>query len=302
MTILFQKRQLFKYPLIFALSMVKAKAAVAAVKIKKKAWYAILAPQHFGNVSLGETYVTDPAVAVGRVIHANLKDITNNLSDQHVYLRFKIVNMVGNILHTEVISYYMTPSTIKKLTRRTASRMDESFVVVTNEGKRVRIKPVVVTVHKTVRSVCSELRRALQENVARDASKLNFQDLVLSVVNHKIQMDAKKNISKVYPVKVIEIKILEYAHEGKAVKVREEKKEEAGEKPAESEAQDNQEETAPKKVKKKMTVTEEMQEELEAVKEQKEAAESTEEQTTLVDTKENDQVEDTEEFGEEEKA
>lgn len=238
--------------------MAKAKA-VAAVKIKKKAWYPILAPKELDNMVLGETYVTEPAAALGRIVHANLKNITDNMRDQNVYLKFKITSAPGNNLTTEIVGCYMTPSSIKKLTRRTASRMDESFVVVTQDGKRVRIKPVALTAYKTVRSVCSALRKAMKEQMAREVVKLSFIQLVENIVSHQLQNDVKKHISKIYPVKTIEIKVLEFAHEGKAVKVTEEKGEQKEEGAA---AEQSVEEKPKKKSQKKKTVSEEMQEEL----------------------------------------
>ncbi len=202
--------------------MAKAKAA-AAVKIKKKSWYPIIAPQNFSNMVLGETYVTEPAAAVGRIIQANLRDITENMRDQNVYIAFKIVAASGNNLNTDATGYYMTAPSVKKLTRRTSSRMDESFVVVTSDGKNVRIKPVVVTSYKAVRSVCSALRKLLKEHMARDVSKITFSQLLERVVTHQLQTDAKKRLSKITPVKIIEIKVLEAAREGKPVAVVEDK-------------------------------------------------------------------------------
>ncbi len=239
--------------------MVKAKAAVSAVKIKKN-WHSILAPKRFNSAVLGETFVSELAAAVGRIVHFNLKDITDNIKDQSVYLRFRISGVAGNNLDTEVIGYYIMPSALRKLTRRNANRLDESFVVVTKDGKRVRIKPTIVTAYKTVRSVCSAVRKAVSEQMAREVAKVEFEQLVEDVVTHKLQSEVKKKCSKVYPIKIIEIRILEFAREGKAVKVKEEKEEVKEEKKAE-EVSETKEET-PKKAMKKKTVTEEMQEDL----------------------------------------
>ena len=283
-----REQKAFKPPVTFAVKMAKAKATVSAVKVKKKIWYPIVAPKSFHNPVLGETYVTDPAVAVGRVIHANLREITDSMQDQHVYMVFKITHVENNQLHTETVACYMTPPTIKKLTRRTASRMDESFVLVTKDAKRVRIKPVIVTVNKTVRSVCSELRRAVQAEMAKDVALLTWEELVMAVVTHKLQSDVKKRVSKVYPVKIIDIKKLEFARLGKAVKVK--KGSQAAEQPVE-EATPVEESEKPKKPRKKKTITEEMTEELLKTPQEMETAETPEKK---------EEVEESENFGEEE--
>lgn len=239
--------------------MAKAKAVVAA-KIKKKVWYPVLATPAFRNVVLGETYVAEPSAAIGRVIHANLKEVTNNLRDQNIYLTFKIVSASGNNLNTEIIGYSMTAPSIKKLTRRLASRLDESFVVVTQDGKKVRIKPVVVTAAKAVRSVGSALRKLAREHFAREVAKVTFSQLIERLVSRQLQSDVRKRLSKLFPVRIVEIKAAGFAGEGKAEKLvedtlKEEKKEDTVAEEGETRHM--------KPSRKKQTVTEEMQEELE---------------------------------------
>jgi len=233
--------------------MVKAKA-VTVQKVKKKSWVSIFAPAAQNNLVLGETYVTEPEAALGRVIHANLKTLTDNMRDQSIYLTFKISSVDGKNLQTEVTGYYITPSNLKKITRRNTSRIDESFVVTTKDGKNIRIKPVIVTLHKAVRSLESALRREMKLAVAREVSAVTFNDLIVVLVNHQLHNAVKKRLNKIYPVRALEIKTVEFTRTGKPVEVV----------PLADEPMSESQEQAPEKKtkKKKKTVSEEMLEEL----------------------------------------
>ncbi|HLC19595.1 MAG TPA: hypothetical protein VJK72_01660 [Candidatus Nanoarchaeia archaeon] len=260
--------------------MVKAKA-VTTPKIKKKQWCSIFAPAALNSLVLGETFVSEPEAAIGRVIHANLKSLTDNMRDQSIYLKFKITQVVGKNLQTEVIGYYVMPSSLKKITRRNTRRIDESFVVKTKDGQSVRIKPVIVTTHKTVRSIESALRREMRGSFAREVSVVTFSELLQKLVNHAIVISVKKKLSKIYPVRALEIKIVELARVGKPVEV-----------PSEEPVPVEEQKTEEKKVKgkkKKKTISEEMLEELQG--EVDEAAVS--------EIRAQEEAADTEDFGEE---
>jgi len=237
--------------------MVKAKA-VQATKIKRKNWYSILAPKEQNTVVLGETFVAEPEAAVGRVIHANLKIITDNLRDQNAYLTFKINAFVGKNLQTEVSGFYLTPPSIRKIMRRNTSRIDESFVVTTKDSKNIRIKPIAVTIHKTVRSIESALRETMKNTVAREAAESTFIEFIQRLITHQLQNTVKKRLTKVYPLRAFDIKNAELARAGRAVKA---KAEEETVKEEDENILQADEDQSKKVKKKKKLVSEEMAEE-----------------------------------------
>ena len=246
--------------------MAKAKA-VTVTKIKKKLWYPILAPKAQNGVMLGETYVTETGAAVGRIIHAPLKAVTDNMQDQNIYLKFKIIQAEGQNLQTEIRGYYLTPPSIKKMSRRNTVRLDDSFVVATKDGKKVRIKTIGITIHMAVRSVCSALLRSIREYIAREAAASDFQELIQKMINRSIHAGVKKHVSKIYPLRAFEVKAVEFAREGRLVVAKEEKKEAA------EEEQSTDQEPKKRKEKKRKSVSEEMMEEFAGEEEQKEAVE-----------------------------
>ena len=68
--------------------MAKAKKKVSKIKVKKKIWYKVIAPKIFAQKEIGESYLSDPAKAVGRKLSVNLKELTGNIKSQNVYIGF----------------------------------------------------------------------------------------------------------------------------------------------------------------------------------------------------------------------
>ena len=187
--------------------MAKAKAKVTA-KIKKKFWYPILAPKIFNNSKIGEIYLTEAAQATGRSFWHGLKDLSENMRDQNVYLCFKIKNALNNSLNTEIIGYRLTPTSIKKMVRRNNDRSDDSFIVLTSDNRKVRIKTLILTAHKTKHSNSTRLKNAMIKKLTEEVKKINFGNLVDKLISHKLQMEIKKFLTKIYPVKAFQVKFM----------------------------------------------------------------------------------------------
>ena len=106
---------------------------VSRIKTRKKAWFKIFAPQVFGNKEIGETYLPAAENALGRLLKISLKDITGNVKDQNAYIGFKIAKAEGSALRTEVISYQLTPASVKRLVRKNTARLDDYFTFTTKD-------------------------------------------------------------------------------------------------------------------------------------------------------------------------
>ncbi|MCK4589407.1 MAG: hypothetical protein KAT77_03125 [Nanoarchaeota archaeon] len=187
--------------------MAKVKAKVTT-KIKKKFWFPIIGPKVFNNRQLGEIYLTRIEQAIGRVMWYPLKEITESMRDQSVCLKFLIKNASGNTLNTELIGYKMVPNSLKRMVRRRNDRSDDSFVIETSDGKKVRLKTLILTAHNTKNSISTKLKKAMIEKVTVDIKKINFGNLIDKLIAHKIQMEMKKFLTKMYPVKAFAVKFM----------------------------------------------------------------------------------------------
>lgn len=184
----------------------EAKKKVSRIRAHKKVWYKVIAPKVFGQKELGETYLTAPHVAVGRTLKVNLKDLTGNIKDQNSYAVFRIVKVNGTQLQSVSIGYELMPSYVKKMVRKNADRLDDYFVCMTQDGKKVVIKTLMITHGKTHRSVQAELRKQLAASLQEETSKGEFDFFISNVTSYRVQSGLKKRLNKVYPLKEVALR------------------------------------------------------------------------------------------------
>jgi len=192
--------------------MAKAKAKVVT-KIKKKFWFPIVAPKIFNNAQLGEIYLDEADKAAGRTFWHPLKEISGSMRDQHVYLNFKIKKSPGNNLMTEIVGYRLTPNSIKRMVRRHHDRIDDSFVLETSDSKKIRIKTLILTAYKTKNSVDTRLKKEMKKKLEEDIKKINFGNLIDKLISSKIQIETKKFLTKIYPVKMFSVRYVGFEEE-----------------------------------------------------------------------------------------
>jgi len=183
-----------------------AKNKVSRIKVKKKLWCKINAPKLFGQMEIGESYLSSPESAVGRLMKVNLKDLTGNIKDQKVYVSFRIDRADGSTLNTSVIGCELTPTSVKRSVRKNTDKIDDCFIAKTKSGEEVIIKSLVVTSFKTQRSLKKQIRQQLKSIISEESSKSDFSTFMSNLVNRRIQNGAKKIIHKIYPVKEVALR------------------------------------------------------------------------------------------------
>lgn len=186
----------------------QSKKNLSRVNVKKKVWYRIIGPKMFGQMELGETYLSSPEEAVGRKVKINLKDITGNVKDQNAYVCFKLDAIEGTTLKASAIGYELTATHVKKLVRKNTDRIDDYFNFTTKDGKNIIIKTLIITQSKAQRSVRGQLRKKLSDFLAEEAKNSTFDALVDNLATRKIQMTLKKILYKIYPVNEVAVRVL----------------------------------------------------------------------------------------------
>ena len=190
---------------------------VSKIKVKKKTWCRLLAPAVFGQLELGETYITGPESALGRVLKYNLKDLTGNVKDQNAYVLFRIDRAEGSILHTVLTGYELTPSYVRRLARKSTTRLDDYFKIVTKDGRTVVVKSVLVTLNKVQRSVGKGLRRQLQETLRAEIAQGDFATFIVNVASTRVRSELKKKLNKIYPLKEIALRTIKLQENAEVV-------------------------------------------------------------------------------------
>ncbi len=176
-----------------------------ALKIIKKKWLQIRASKFFDNELLGDCYVASPDLLMGRTVAANLANLTGDIRQQSVTLKFIVTSMEGEAGIADVIGYQMASSAIRRVVRRGSDRLDESFVCETSDGKKVRIKPMAITKTITNSAVHRSIRKMLINSLVQIVKKHTFDSLINEIITSKLQMAAKADLKKIYPLKAVEI-------------------------------------------------------------------------------------------------
>ncbi len=116
-----------------------------SLKVKKKRWITILAPKILNERPIGESYVADPGLLIGRVISCNLMTLTNDMKTQNITMKFIVCEIKDAKAHTKPVGYSLNQTYLKRMMRRGKNRIDESYHLKTADNKRIRIKLFLLT-------------------------------------------------------------------------------------------------------------------------------------------------------------
>lgn len=190
------------------------KKVVSRIKVKKKLWYKIIAPKVFANKEVGESYLTSPESAIGRIVKINLKELTGNVKDQNNYVILQVNKASGSQLNTVLLGYELNIIGIKRAVRKNINRLDDTFYFKTKGGRDVVAKTLMITVNKTQHSKCTLLRKKLKELLQEEISKSGLDTFIANLAAQKIQGGIRKRLSKIYPVRELAIKSLKLKEKG----------------------------------------------------------------------------------------
>ena len=211
------------------------KVRKAVGKAVKRSWYPILAPALFNNQPIGESPVTDARLLLGKTITVNLMTITGDPKKYSTNVMFKVNRLGESKGFTDIVSWEMLPSAVKRLIRRNKDRIDESILAYTADGLKVRIKPLVITRGKAKSGVTVQLRMALKEYIIRNLKKTTFDNLIQGLVTTRFQKAFKEKLNKIYPIAMCDIRMIKIIGGEKKEVLAEEKPAEAKEEPPKEE-------------------------------------------------------------------
>src|SRR3989344_3524064 len=167
-------------------------------KAENKVWYEILASKHFNNATIGETLCSDPNKLIGRHLEINYSTIANDPKRQNIKLGFVIDNVNENKANTNLISYQLTSSYIKRLVKRSSNKIDDSFLFKTKDDVKIRIKPSIYLKSKTKRSILKVLRKFIKEIIDNYFKENDYDAIISSILNYEIQKLIKDYLRKIH--------------------------------------------------------------------------------------------------------
>lgn len=176
---------------------------------KRKDWYEVLSPAPFKEVMIGEILAADPKQLIGRTVETTAMELTGDLRKSHINVTFRIVSVDGRKARTKVAGFDLAKSYVRSLVRRRASKIDANIKIELKDGASVRIKPLVVAFRKCDTSQKQVIRKLLVDKIHESAMSCDLDNLMLETISDKIIKTARDEIKKVYPVKNVEIRMIE---------------------------------------------------------------------------------------------
>jgi small subunit ribosomal protein S3Ae len=175
-------------------------------KWRQKKWYVVIAPTAFGNVEIGKTLSDTPQKLVGRILESTLYNITEDFSQLHVKLYFRIAKVEGDKAYTVFKGHDLARDYLRSLVRRGSSRIDGIFPIVTKDGYRMRVAVIALSTVRTKSSQKHNIRHIMEDVISKKNDQLLYDELVQQLVLGKIASEIYNAAKSVYPLRKIEVR------------------------------------------------------------------------------------------------
>lgn len=179
--------------------------ASARDKWTLKKWYTIYASSAFGYAELGDVPANSDKQLIGRTMEVSLYQITKDISQTHIKLKFQIVKVEGERAYTQFKGYELARDYLRSLVRRGTSKVDGIFDIITKDGVHLRVAVMVVTTHRIKTSQEKAIRKIAKEVVEKKAEELTMDEFVQEAVLEKISADIFSHARRIYPIRKIEV-------------------------------------------------------------------------------------------------
>lgn len=163
-------------------------------------------PRMFGEAKIGETLASDPESLIGRVVETTMKDLTGDITKQHVKLKFKITEVKGDKAYTEFMAQSLSRDYMRSQIRRKTTRVEGVTDVVTKDGSKLRVKTIALALGRAQTAQEKAIRRLMSSKVFRAAKKGTLDRFIQEVVLGRTSSEMYKAASKIYPLKRVEVR------------------------------------------------------------------------------------------------
>ncbi|MGF7117891.1 30S ribosomal protein S3ae [Methanobacterium oryzae] len=172
---------------------------------KEKKWYTIMTPTEFGDAEIGTTPARDPDMLVKRTVESSMRELTGDFSKQYVKLYFQINNVAGDTANTKFVGHHVTTDYVRSMIRRGTSRIDTITDIDTQDGYKVNVHILAITVKRAKSSQQKFIRETMDRLVREAVEGKTFREIVEAVISGKMASSIYHETKKIYPLKRVEI-------------------------------------------------------------------------------------------------
>ncbi len=171
-----------------------------------KQWFRVLAPSTFGFAEIGVIPANDPDSLIGRTVEISFYDISKDITQLQIKLRFQIVKVEGDTAYTQLKRYELTRDYIRSIVRRGTSRIDAIRDIETKDGIKLRVMTMAVTQNRVKTSQKRAIRKIMFDLIEEKARELNFDEFIQQSVLGNIAAEIEVRAKKIYPLKKAEVR------------------------------------------------------------------------------------------------
>ena len=150
-----------------------------------------------------ELYANNEGELPGRTVKL---DLTSMLKGKGIELLLQIKEEKKEIIAVPVQAS-LPGFYIRRMMRKGIDYAEDSFLVQCRDH-RIRIKPFLLTRKRVSRRVLSGLRVKTKEEITEYVKERSFENLVLDVMNNKLQKELNPKLRKIYPLGLFEIRFI----------------------------------------------------------------------------------------------
>lgn len=174
-------------------------------KWKKKTWYTILAPEEFERKPLGETISEKPELLIGRAVSITGRELANQPKKSHIYITFRVKDVSGNKAITEVIGHEIRDNYMRRVVKRRTSKIMSVKNSSSKDGKKFKVKAVIVTERKASRVQRTSISKITGEVIAKIIADLDSKKVIDELVFGNITNKIYNEIKRIVPIKRVEV-------------------------------------------------------------------------------------------------
>ena len=186
----------------------------------KKRWIRIIAPKIFNSSVVGETPALEPKAVIGKLVRVNQATITNDMRRQNTELSLIVDNIEGDNAKTKIVGLRLLPTSLKRVVRKGRTRLDQTVRAITKDEQVVTVKLILIPRSIVQGSVSTALQEETKRFLTKKISMSGYDALCEEIVSEKLKRGLKDRLSKIYPLKICDIKEFKLERFMKATELR----------------------------------------------------------------------------------
>lgn len=179
------------------------------IKKGRKKWCSVIASENFNNLPIGEIPCYSAETLVGRSLWVNLAHLSNDVKDHSIKVRFKINKIVGEKAETELIGYDLLNTYMKRIVRPGRDKIDDSFIVNSNDKVRLRVKMVYIARSNINKRLSREIMMKGREIINDFFGKTDYNSALNEIIANRLQRNMKSVLNKIYPLSSVDVRKIE---------------------------------------------------------------------------------------------